>query len=209
MTDLWYTFGAMIADPALFGVIAKLDPTFTRIKMVVKENDDPSYVRTAAGYLDANSTTGLRRAIRDYIAANCAQPAPVISLYTSAKLCQLWTTLKALQTAFQGANRAFVRAGGQKASSAALLTIMGACFLDGRLATSLRAGDQPLPGDTVPPTLEFGLHPASAEYKVLQAWLPDGDFDTAQATLMSADCWTTAPCLEEFAFYPEFKRAVN
>jgi hypothetical protein len=44
---------------------------------------------------------------------------------------------------------------------------------------------------------------------MLQAWLNDGDFNTAQTNLMSAACWTTAPCLEDFVFYPGFKRAVN
>jgi hypothetical protein len=207
MTDIWYTFGAMVADPGFFPVIAKVNPTFTLIKMTVAENDGPPAIRPAAGYLEGDTTTALRRAFRDYVGANLAKPAPVISLYTAAKFSQLSKTLSTFHDVFTFANRAFVKAGGSKMSSVAMLIAMGVCLLDGQLATAFRAGDKPLPGDTVALTAEFGLQPA--EFIMLQAWLNDGDFNTAQTNLMSAACWTTAPCLEDFVFYPGFKRAVN
>jgi hypothetical protein len=205
MTDIWYTFGAMVADPGFFPVIAKVNPKFTLISMQVSENG-VSASRRAAGYLDGDSTTALRRAFRDYV-AKLAQPAPVISLYTAAKFCQLWHTLDRFSSVFTLANGAFVKAGGLKTSSVAMLTAMGISLLDGQVATAFRAGGLPLPGDNLALTAEFGLQPA--ELKTLQTWLNDPDFNAAQATLMSAACWTDAPCLEDFIFYDGFKRAVN
>jgi hypothetical protein len=173
--------------------------------MQVSENG-VSASRRAAGYLDGDSTTALRRAFRDYV-AKLAQPAPVISLYTAAKFCQLWHTLDRFSSVFTLANGAFVKAGGLKTSSVAMLTAMGISLLDGQVATAFRAGGLPLPGDNLALTAEFGLQPA--ELKTLQTWLNDPDFNAAQATLMSAACWTDAPCLEDFIFYDGFKRAVN
>ena len=136
MTDIWYTFGAMVADPGFFPVIAKVNPKFTLISMQVSENG-VSAARRAAGYLDGDSTTALRRAFRDHV-ANLAQPAPVISLYTAAKFCQLWHTLT-LSSVLTLANGAFVKAGGLKTSSVAMLTAMGISLLDGQVATAFRA----------------------------------------------------------------------
>jgi hypothetical protein len=131
----------------------------------------------------------------------------VISLYTAAKFCQLWHTLDTFSSVYTLANGAFVKAGGLKTSSVAMLTAMGISILDGQVATAFRAGGLPLPGDKVALSAEFGLQPA--ELKTLQTWLNDDDFNAAQTNLMNANCWTDAPCLEDFMFYSEFKRAVN
>jgi hypothetical protein len=207
MVDTWYTFGAMVADPGFFPVIARVNPIFTLINMTVTENGGAPVTRKSAGYLDDATTTALRRAFRDYVGANLTQPSPIISLYTAGKFSQLNKTLRLLPNVFALANTAFVAARGLKTASPALLTAMGASLLDPQLANVLRSGNQPLAGDAVAPGTEFGLKPA--EFTMLQTLLKDPNFNTAQTTLMSADCWKDAPCLEEFLFYEEFKRAVN
>ena len=93
MTDLWFLFGAMSVDNGLFNVVKQVNPEFQRIKMIVTEvvgkQEDPPYEKLAAGFLCETDTPRLRVAIRGYLAANFPNPAPVISLYTAAKFCQL------------------------------------------------------------------------------------------------------------------------
>jgi len=209
MTDLWYIFGAMVADPDFFNLVKKQIPGFTRIKMMVTENTDPAHQRKAAGYLDATSTSNMRWIMRDYVVANFSQP-PVISLYSAARFCQMIVTAPNLTAALTVAQQAFKTAGGQKSSSPALLTLVGICLLDAQLASWV-VTNMPQPGDIskVQPSTEFGLNPAGAEFQVVQKLTKDQTFGDATADLMQSDCWTTAPCRESFAFYDDFKRAVN
>src|SRR5881628_2886363 len=94
MTDTWYVFGGMVADPDFFPVIGAVkDLKFPLIDMRVSENGGQAAQRRAAGFLDDVPTTTLRRQFRDYANAHLAQPMPVISLFTAGKCCQLFFTL--------------------------------------------------------------------------------------------------------------------
>jgi hypothetical protein len=208
MVDIWYTFGAMVADPGFLRAIAGLNPVFTLINMTVTENGGAPITRKSAGFLDENSTTLVRRTMRNYAGAKLTQPVPVISLFTAGKVIQLLATLRVFPNVFSLANMAFVAAGGLPTASAAMLTAMGSNLLDTQLAVAFRDSAGPLPGDNVPLSTEFGLQ--ASEVATLQTWLKDSNFITAQATLFTADCWKdNTPCLEEFVFYEGFKRAVN
>jgi len=206
MTDTWYVFGAMVADPGFFPVIAGVNPQFTLIKMEVIENGGKPTPRDAAGLLDAASTTSLRRTFRQYAAAHLAKPAPVISLYTAGKFIQLSATLRTFPAVFTAAHGAFGRAGGGMASSVPMLTAMGLSLLDAQVAHTLLGGGV-VAGDPVNLADELALQPA--ELNTLQAWVKDPGFTAAQTNLMSAACWTQASCLEDLMFYPGFERAVN
>jgi hypothetical protein len=211
MTDTWYTFGAMVADPNFFPVIAKVPGLkFDLIRMYVVEDGPDGRAamrRKSAGYLDMASTTGIRRDFRDYAKANLAQPAPVISLYTAGKFCQLFFTLASFGQVFSLANDAFKKCGGTPKSSVELLTALGIGLLDSGIATTLLTGGT-MPGDSGPLIDEFRMN--ADDVKTLQATLREPDFNDARSLLMTAGCWTEeAPCPEFLGFYEGFKRAVN
>jgi len=210
MTDTWYVFGAMVADPAFFGEIAKVAGLkFDRITMYVVEDSAAGRLaihRRAAGYLDGTCTTALRRAFREYVKTNLVTPAPVISLYTAAKFCQLSFTLAGFPQVFAKANAAFKKNGGVPKSSVELLTALGISLLDSGIASTLMV-DGTMAADNVPLSNEFHLQ--DADMKTLNATLHEQDFNDARALLMTAACWTDAPCPEFLGFYEGFKRAVN
>jgi hypothetical protein len=211
MTDLWYTYGAMVADPGLLKAIGDAKPLFPLIGMTVTEQVDgqpnATYTRPAAGFLDALSTTNVRQAIHTYVTKNPRSGAPPISLYTAGKFCQLWNTLPSLTKLITDANGAFTKAGGNAAtSSAALLTIIGLCLLDTTFIT-----ENVLPPDEVANTAaEFGLDPKGAEWQILQTLVRDPVFGDAHTELFTAGCWKgIQACAEVFVFYGNFIRAVN
>jgi hypothetical protein len=214
MTDLWYTYGAMVADPGLLAAIGNANPIFQLIDMDVTETvtGQPAntYNRPAAGYLDSTSTTNLRQVIRDYVVANLPAGAPPISLYTAGKMCQLWNTHQSgLTDAINDANAAFTRAGGKAAaSSTALLTIVGLSLLDTNFVTRYVLSTKP--SVVAATAAEFGLNPAGAEWKTVQTLVKDTGFGEAYTELINAPCWKgVQACVEVYAFYVNFIRAVN
>src|SRR5580698_4790700 len=129
MVDLWYTFGALVADSNFLKSISKTPPTFNRVNWTITAGN-VNMVNPAAGEMTSDINT-FRVAIATYIHANFAAPIPVISLYTAAKMAQLIITdMKILSGALSQANQIFTSYGGSKASSAQLLTLTGACLLD-------------------------------------------------------------------------------
>lgn len=214
MMDLWYTYGAMVADPGLLKAIGNANPLFAMIDMTVTEalTGQPASTddRPAAGYLDNTSTTAIRQLIRDYVVKNLKAGAPPISLYTAGKFCQLWNTHQAgLTKSINDANAAFTRAGGIAAnSSPALLTIVGLCLLDSIFISRYLLSTKP---STVAATAaEFGLDQAGGEWKIVQTLAQDTGFGTAHTELFTAPCWSgKQACTEVFAFYANFIRAVN
>jgi hypothetical protein len=213
MTDLWYTYGAMVADIGLLNKIGDANPQFKLIGMDVTETVDgevkPQVRRLAAGFLDSDSTTLVRETIRDYVAKNLPRGAPPISLYTAGKMCQLWNTFKdGMLTSISKAHAAYDKAAGKSAGSTALLTMVGLCLLDRNFVTEiLLSQDQSL---ITAAAKEFDINQQGADWKVLQSLLKDTTFGDAHDLLFKAPCWDgIQACAEVFVFYGNFKRAVN
>lgn len=213
MTDLWYTYGAMVADPGLLAAIGATNPKFSLIGMNVTETPAGQapliYTRPAAGYLNGDSTTQVRETIRDYVTAKLPAGAPPISLYTAGKMCQLWNTHKGpFQASIATAHAAFSKAIGKLDASTALLTIVGLCLLDTNFVTGTLLGtDQGAIDDSA---REFNLDRQGGEWKALQSLIKDPDFGKAHKALFTAPCWDgLQACAEVIMFYGNFIRAVN
>jgi hypothetical protein len=204
MIDFWFTIGAAVEDPGFLTAIAQAAPAFNAMPATLSIGGQ-NIPLPLAGRLVQASTTFVRQKIRDYLLARYGGFAPVISLYTAGKVCQLWNMKQQDVVVSTGlANTAFkaVTATQHVSLSQPLLTIMGACLIDPNLSLAFQQQQN------LSIASEFGVIPSinSVEWRVVQGWLNDPHFQPAQNRLLTS--WAH-PCHEVMLWYPDFEDAAN
>ena len=220
MLDFWFTFGALLVDDpqnnnsALLNQIDQalttLDanpatPVFTQqtAKLVL---GGQRFVPANWGVLNQAACEAIRHNIRQLLPQALPHIAPPpISLYTAAKLGQLWKTspsnlldgVKLGGQAFQTA-----KAAQPIQPSYNLLTLMGACFVDDNLAATLSQNNDTL-------SSEFGVSRTTPEWGFMQRLLGTTSSPTTFSTAYqkARDGWGN--CTQLMMWYSDFQHAAN
>jgi hypothetical protein len=213
MMDFWTVLGNLTMDyPGLLNTAATPMPGFTKISMAVVQvtSDLPPTVKTfakkAAGYLLQDDTNDLRTRLSNYTRAKYGKPAPVVSLYTAGKVCQLLNTFPGLKGALSSANAMVMDATKSKPPKTMwFAALLGVCLIDSKLSTLV---NDPIHWGIAK---EFGgIDPGdkcSEEGVAILAVINHKDFGTVQKSILTAPSWDQ--CKEQLFFYPGFENAAN
>jgi len=215
MMDFWTVLGNLVIDyPNLFNIVTNLKPGFTPIVMTVTQitYDNPPKVKTfqkaAAGYLIENDTSNLRDKLSSYVRTKYGTSAPVISLYTAGKLCQLVNTFPGFKAALQNANSLVMAATSNNPPATMwFAALLGACLIDSNLTDAVK---DPAQWDIAN---EFGgIDPGDEDSEEGQAILSilnsqRSGFANVQRAILAAPSWDQ--CKEQLLWYPGFEDAAN
>src|SRR4051794_36947920 len=89
MVDFWMTMGSLVTDPLLGQTVTAKNPDMLVIGLDYKWRDGIPGAAVGFGKFLKTPTTDLRDALNNYFKGKYGAGRFPISLYTSAKLCQL------------------------------------------------------------------------------------------------------------------------
>jgi hypothetical protein len=213
MMDFWTVIGNLTMDyPGLLNTAATPMPRFPKISMAVVQvtSDMPPQVKTfakqAAGYLVEGDTNDLRTRLSNYTRGKYGTSAPVVSLYTAGKVCQLLNTFPGLKDAIVYANAMVMDATKSKPpKSMWFAALLGLCLIDFKLSSMV---NDPIHWGIAK---EFGgIDPGdkcSEEGVAIRAVIDHPNFATAQKNILAAPSWDQ--CKEQLFFYAGFENAAN